>query len=55
MIDIELLVQALRRHGHRVEDVTPTPANAGEYELTVDGEVLNLDEARALLEDDEAK
>ncbi len=54
MVDIELLTQALRRHGHTVVDVTPVPANAGDYELTVDGEVLNLEEARSLLETDEA-
>jgi len=49
MVDIELLVASLRRMGHRVEDVTPVPENAGEYELTVDGAVLSLSEAEALL------
>ena len=53
MIDIDLLVQALRLKNHRVEDVTSVPANAGGYEMSVDGVVLSLEEARALLEADE--
>jgi len=52
MVDIELLVASLRRMGHRVEDITPVPENAGEYELTVDGVVLSLVEAEALLGDE---
>ncbi len=55
MVDIELLIQALRNAGHRVEDVHHVPENAGEYELTIDGAVLNLEEARRLLEQDEPK
>ncbi len=55
MVDIELLVQALRNAGHRVEDVHHVPENAGDYELTVDGNVLNLEETRRLLEQDETK
>ncbi len=55
MVDIDLLVQALRQQNHRVENVTSVPENAGGYELTIDGVVLNLEEARALLEADEAK
>jgi len=55
MVDIDLLVEAIRKRGHRVEDVISVPANAGEYEMTVDGNVLNLEQARALLEADEAK
>ena len=54
MVDIELLAQVLRSKGHKVEYVHTVPENAGEYELTVDGTVLNLEEARALLEDDTA-
>jgi hypothetical protein len=50
MIDIDLLVQALRKRGHTVDDVFPVPENAGDYELTVDGAVLPLSEARLLLE-----
>jgi hypothetical protein len=55
MVDIDLLVQALRRYGHTVERVFSVPDNAGEYELTIDGEVFNLEEARLLLEEDQAK
>ena len=55
MVDIDLLTEQLRRHGHTVEAVHTVPDNAGRYELTVDGEVLNLEEARAVLEVDEAK
>jgi hypothetical protein len=50
MVDIELLVQTLRKRGHTVEDVHHVPSNAGEYELIVDGEALNLEEARQVLE-----
>ena len=55
MIHIDLIVQSLRNHGRRVEHVTRTPENAGDYELTIDGEVLNLEGARALLEADETQ
>jgi hypothetical protein len=55
MVDIDLLVQVLRQHGHTVEHVISVPENAGGYELTVDGKLLNLEEARAILEEDEAK
>ena len=50
MVDIDLLLQALRNKGHVVTDVNAVPENAGTYELTVDGTVLNLEEARAWLE-----
>jgi hypothetical protein len=55
MVDIDLLVEALRNRGHRIEDVIAVPENAGVYELTVDGITLNLEQARALLEKDEEK
>jgi hypothetical protein len=55
MVDIDLLVQALRKRGHTVERVIHVPENAGEYELTIDGNALNLEEARTLLEQDESK
>jgi len=32
MVDIDLIVQTLRQHGHRVGSVIPVPDNAGEYE-----------------------
>jgi hypothetical protein len=55
MVDIELLIQALRLKNHHVENVTSVPENAGGYEMTVDGTVLNLEEARALLESEETE
>ncbi len=53
MVDIDLLVQQLRKGGHTVQDVHPVPSNAGNYELIVDGNQLNLEEARSLLETDQ--
>jgi hypothetical protein len=55
MVDIDLLVEALRKRGHTVENVISVPENAGEYELTVDGNLLNLEEARTFLEENESK
>ncbi len=55
MVDIELLIQALRTKGHTVEDVHHVPSNAGEYELIIDGNAYNLEEARHVLEMDETK
>ena len=53
MIDIDLLVESLRKYGHSVESVICVPDNAGEYELDIDGNALNLEEARHLLEQEE--
>jgi len=50
MVDIDLLVKMLRRYGHTVESVIPVPENAGEYELSVDGNLIPLEIARRLLE-----
>jgi len=55
MVDVDLLVDVLRRRGHTVESVFHVPENAGEYELIVDGNILPLAEARRLLERDENK
>jgi hypothetical protein len=55
MIDTGLIVETLRRRGHTVESVIPTPENAGEYEFLVDGQMLSLEETRALMEDDYEK
>ncbi len=55
MVDIDLIVQTLRQHGHTVDGVFSVPDNAGEYELVIDGNTFNLEEARGLLEADEAK
>jgi hypothetical protein len=38
-----------------VGHVISVPENAGAYEITIDGNVLNLEEARQLLAEDEAK
>lgn len=54
MVDTGLIAKELKLHGHEVGDVFPVPNNAGEYEFIVDGNVLTLAEARALLEADEA-
>lgn len=54
MIDIDLLVQVLRKRGHSVDSVIPVPDNAGDYELIVDGSLIPLIEARHLLELDDA-
>jgi hypothetical protein len=55
MVDIDLIVQTLRQHGHRVDSVISVPENAGEYEFIIDGNTLNLEETRELLEQDAAK
>jgi len=55
MVDIDLLVEALRKRGHKVEGVFKVPDNAGDYELIVDGNTLNLAETRQLLEAEEPK
>jgi hypothetical protein len=55
MVDIDLLVEALHKRGHQVEGVFKVPDNAGEYELIVDGNTLNLAETRQLLEAEEPK
>lgn len=53
MVDIDLLVKALRRRGHTVETVIPVPENAGDWELSVDGDLIPLEEARLLLEQEQ--
>lgn len=50
MVDLELLAAALRAKGHTVQHGHKIPDNAGEYEVEVDGRVLTLEQARALLE-----
>jgi len=51
-IDVELIAETLRGRGHTVGHIIPVPDNAGEYEFEVDGHLLSLAEARALLERD---
>jgi hypothetical protein len=48
--DIDLLVKELRAQGHTIEDVHRVADNAGEYEFVIDGEHVNLDQARRVLE-----
>jgi hypothetical protein len=55
MVDIDLLVEALRKRGHKVDGIFKVPDNAGEYEFVVDGNTLNLEETRQLLEAEEPK
>ena len=55
MVDIDLIVNTLRAHGHTVEDLHHVPPNAGEYEMIIDGTVVNLDGARRILELDGSK
>jgi hypothetical protein len=55
MVDIDLLVEVLRKRGHTVESVIPVPENAGDYELSVDGNLIPLEAARRLLELEESK
>jgi hypothetical protein len=50
MIDTDLIVKLLRDHGHTVDSVFHVPENAGEYEFSVDGNLLSLAETRELLE-----
>jgi len=52
MIDTDLIVKALRERGYTVDNVIPVPENAGEFEFSVDGVLLSLDETRHLLEQD---
>ena len=53
MIDTNLIVEQLRTRGHAVGHVNKLPANAGEWEFEIDGELLTLPEARALLDADQ--
>ena len=55
MIDTDLIVKTLRDRGHTVGHVIPVPENAGEYEFEVDGNLLNLEETRGLLEYDDER
>lgn len=52
-VDTGLIVEALRARGHAVGHVIPVPENAGEWEFEVDGTLLTLEQARALMEADD--
>lgn len=53
MVDFDTLIAALHGRGYTVDHVIELPENAGEAELTVNGKVLTLAEARQLLVDAE--
>lgn len=55
MVDFDTLIASLGRYGYSVERVIEVPANAGEAELVVNGQVLTLAEVRQLLVDAEEK
>jgi hypothetical protein len=55
MVDIDLLLKALEEQGHTIGHWRKLPENAGGYEMQVDGTLMTLDEARALLEADQAR
>ena len=50
MIDIDLIVQTLRQHGHRVDSVISVPENAGEYEFVIDGNLKEVEYVERLSE-----
>ncbi len=54
-IDIDLIVNLLRKRGHNVGHIIPVPDNGGEYEFEVDGNLLTLTETRGLLEQEDAR
>lgn len=54
MVDTELIANQLRSRGYTVTHIHGVPENAGEYEFTVDGKILTLEETRDLLTADEA-
>lgn len=55
MVDIDLIVKELRDHGHTVEDLHHVPPDAGEFEMIIDGNPVNLEGARRVLETDAEK
>jgi hypothetical protein len=54
-VDIDLIVGELRACGHTVEDVHRVAPDAGNYEMIIDGTVVNLDGARHVIELNQAK
>jgi hypothetical protein len=53
MLDIDLLVKSLRKHGHSVDHVIHVPENAGAYEFEIDGHLRSLTEVQLMLENDQ--
>ena len=55
MVDTALITQQLRAKGYTVQHVEAVSENSGDWIFIVDGESLNLEAARALLEADTAE
>ena len=55
MVDTGLITQQLRAKGYTVEHVEAVSENAGDWGFIVNGESLDLEAARALLEDEAAE
>lgn len=54
-VDIDLIVRELRANGHSVEDIHRVSTDAGEFEMIIDGNVVNLEGARSVIEMDATK
>lgn len=54
MVDTELIANQLRAKGYTVTHIEAVSENSGDYIFLIDGESLNLEAARALLEDNTA-
>lgn len=55
MVDTALITQQLRAKGYTVQHVEAVAENSGNWIFIVDGNSLNLEEARALLEEASAE
>lgn len=53
MLDTGLIVEALQRRGHIVTHMHKMPEDAGSYSFEIDGCLFTLEQARALMEDDD--
>ena len=53
MMDIDLFVKQLRKHGHTVDHVIHVPENAGTYAFEIDGHIHSLAEVQFMLENDQ--
>lgn len=55
MVDYETLIAALQQRGYTAHHAVEVPSNAGTAEIMVDGKLITLEEARALLTEGESK
>jgi hypothetical protein len=55
MIDTGLIAEGLRSRGHVLGHINKVPANAGDWEFEVDGQLLTLDAVRLLMETDDTR